>query len=48
MKDEVAIKLIDLLKSRLELLLQDSWETLVFFWRVLGIKYNTKIHNHFC
>lgn len=30
-KDEVAIKLIDLLKSRLELLLQDSWETLVFF-----------------
>ena len=31
MKDEVAIKLIDLLKSRLELLLQDSWETLVFF-----------------
>ena len=43
MKDEVAIKLIDLLKSRLELLLQDSWETLV-----LGIKYNTKIHNHFC
>lgn len=29
-KDKVAIKLIDLLKSRLNLLLEDNWETLVF------------------
>ena len=30
-KDKVAIKLIDILKSRLDLLLEDNWETLVFF-----------------
>ncbi len=36
MKDEVAIKLTDLLKARLNILLQDNWESLVFFgqcWR---------------
>ena len=31
MKDEVAIKLTDLLKDRLNILLQDNWESLVFF-----------------
>lgn len=29
-KDEVAIKLTDLLKARLNTLLQDNWESLVF------------------
>ena len=35
-KDKVAIKLIDLLKSRLNLLLEDNWETLVFLGECWG------------
>ena len=46
-KDEVAIKLTDLLKARLNTLLQDNWESLVFFWTVLEVKFSTKIHNYF-
>ena len=36
MKDEVAIKLTDLLKDRLNILIQDNWASLVLFgecWR---------------